>query len=423
MRTLFITDFVPYPLTSGIRQRVYHLLKAVAAVSEVTFVASAPGMQEETFRLAGIRRFCKEICLVPSESSGWWRDSHLGPVGSRVKGLLRYCHPTEPIYLQVRESKRARELIHEISSQGFDLVWAEGVWNARKLPSHLSRRVVVDLNDLEDRKLAWKLRNTGVYPRMALDCVEYLKWRRVQKQLIHSPYELVVCSQTDRRALGGARTVWVVPNGVELPPPASPQAAPGCSDDAVILFLGAMFYAPNIDAVRFFLREVFPLIRREAPAARLLIVGRAPVPEVRKLHDGRSVLVTGEVPDVAPHYHQATIVITPIRYGGGTRIKILEALAHAKAVVSTSAGAEGLDVEPGRHLLIADSPSQFAQACLKLIRNPSLRRKLGDEGLNLVRDKYQWTSIERRVQEIALSHGVPHEGDGEPRLHNRRQSA
>jgi len=116
-------------------------------------------------------------------------------------------------------------------------------------------------------------------------------------------------------------------------------------------------------------------------------------------------------------------VITPIRYGGGTRIKILEALAHAKAVVSTSAGAEGLDVEPGRHLLIADSPSQFAQACLKLIRNPSLRRKLGDEGLNLVRDKYQWTSIERRVQEIALSHGVPHEGDGEPRLHNRRQSA
>jgi glycosyltransferase involved in cell wall biosynthesis len=167
-----------------------------------------------------------------------------------------------------------------------------------------------------------------------------------------------------------------------------------------------MLYDPNIDAMQFFVREVFPLIRREVPETRLLVVGRDPVPEVVKLHDGRSVIVTGEVPDVALYYRQAAIVVAPIRFGGGTRIKILEAMAHSKAVVATTAGAEGLDVECGRHLLIADSPSEFAQACLKLIRNPLLRQKLGEQGWKLVHDNYQWTSIERRVQQVVLRGGL-----------------
>jgi polysaccharide biosynthesis protein PslH len=156
----------------------------------------------------------------------------------------------------------------------------------------------------------------------------------------------------------------------------------------------------NADAVQFFARQIFPRIRRTLPRARTLIVGSRPTPEVLALHDGHSVVVTGTVPAVEPFLQHATMSVVPIRFGGGTRIKILEALAHGVPVVSTRIGAEGLEVEDGRHLLLADSPDDFADACISLSRDGARRAALSREGIKLARERYDWQVIEQQIQQV-----------------------
>jgi polysaccharide biosynthesis protein PslH len=131
-----------------------------------------------------------------------------------------------------------------------------------------------------------------------------------------------------------------------------------------------------------------------------MIVGRDPLPAVQQLHDGEKIIVTGTVPDVGSYLREATVVVAPIRFGGGTRMRILEAMAHRKAVVSTTIGAEGIDGQSGKHFILADAPVAFADACLTLLRNSDLRERLGNEAHRLVEERYDWSQIERQVQRI-----------------------
>jgi glycosyltransferase involved in cell wall biosynthesis len=272
------------------------------------------------------------------------------------------------------------------------------------LPSWLKTRVIVDLDDLEHRKLRRELALAKFHRKMLFDYLEFLKLRRLECNLPEASGEFVVCSETDRRILDPGAKARVVPNGVDIPP---------CMDDVddnssspVLLFVGSMAYPPNVDAVQFFTREILPLVRREVPAARFMIVGRDPSPAVWRLHDNTTVVVTGTVPDVEPYLRQATVVVAPIRVGGGTRVKILEAMAHQRPVVATSIGAEGLEVESESHLLIANSAPAFAHACMQLLRDQNNRRVLARRAYELVRAKYDWSKIERKVAQIALQDTV-----------------
>jgi len=164
--------------------------------------------------------------------------------------------------------------------------------------------------------------------------------------------------------------------------------------------VGAMFYEPNVDAVRFFAREILPRIRKQSPRARFVVVGRDPHPDIAALHDGDTITVTGTVDDVGPYLRQASVAVVPIRFGSGTRIKILEAFAHGTPVVSTTLGAEGLEVAHERELLLADAPEKFAAACVRLAGDGCLQESLAKQGLDLVRRRYQWQDVERQVQAL-----------------------
>jgi glycosyltransferase involved in cell wall biosynthesis len=139
------------------------------------------------------------------------------------------------------------------------------------------------------------------------------------------------------------------------------------------------------------------------PGARFLIVGHEPPSDIQALNSVDGVTVTGSVPKVESYLRDAAIFVAPIRYGGGTRIKILEAMAHRKAIVSTTVGAEGIDVQHGRHLLLADDPFAFAQACLLCLRDIAVRERIAEEGHSLVRQRYTWSRIEREVAHIVSS--------------------
>jgi glycosyltransferase involved in cell wall biosynthesis len=163
-----------------------------------------------------------------------------------------------------------------------------------------------------------------------------------------------------------------------------------------------MDYQPNVDAVRFFAREVLPLIHGKFPEARFVIVGRSPSPGVQELNDGTKIVVTGTVPEVEPYLQHAMVVVAPLRVGGGTRIKILEAMAHQRPVVATRIGAEGLEVESGKHLLIADTAPGLADACICLLRDREMGRQMSARALDLVREKYDWSKIRRAASRIIL---------------------
>jgi glycosyltransferase involved in cell wall biosynthesis len=165
-----------------------------------------------------------------------------------------------------------------------------------------------------------------------------------------------------------------------------------------VIFVGAMDWEPNVDAMEYFCAEIWPLVLGQMPEAKLRIVGRNPVDRVRRLASD-SVEVTGRVPDVREHLREAAVVVVPLRVGGGTRLKIYEAMAAGRAVISTAVGAEGLDVHHGRDIVLANSPRSFADAVLTLLRDENLRNKYEGAARELAR-KYDWSGIALKFAQV-----------------------
>jgi glycosyltransferase involved in cell wall biosynthesis len=165
--------------------------------------------------------------------------------------------------------------------------------------------------------------------------------------------------------------------------------------DTRLAFVGSMDWYPNEDAALYLIECILPLIRREMPDVRLSIVGRNPSARLRQVASTAAVAVTGTVADVRPHMAESAVLVAPLRIAGGARLKIFEAMAMAKPVVSTSVGAEGLPVVPGKHLLIADDPPSFASEVVALIRDAERRKELGAAGLRLVAERYSWPRVTR----------------------------
>ena len=185
---------------------------------------------------------------------------------------------------------------------------------------------------------------------------------------------------------------------------ACPESCEGITNEPTIIFTGTMNYYPNIDAVLFFARECWPQIRAQVPGVTWQIVGKDPPPEIRDVaNSSLGITVTGTVPDVRPYLAAATVAIAPIRIGSGTRLKILEALAMRKAVVSTSLGCEGLSVIAGKHVRVADSAQAFAGAVVDLLRDAQRSMALGNAGRELVEATYSWKRCGDRAMSAIMN--------------------
>jgi glycosyltransferase involved in cell wall biosynthesis len=212
---------------------------------------------------------------------------------------------------------------------------------------------------------------------------------------------VLTVSERDRQELQvGAPMVpvSVVPNGVDLDH-FSPDGMTPASDNAEVVFVGDLRYRPNSDGVDWFCREVWPLIRRQLPNLRFTVVGRADR-MMRALARYPGVTVTDWVPDTRPYVHRATVSVVPLRSGSGTRFKILEGLAMGAAMVSTTAGQEGLDVISGRDLLTADMPTDFANSVIRLLKDPAERGRLGSAGRRFVEAHYGWPRISEELERV-----------------------
>jgi glycosyltransferase involved in cell wall biosynthesis len=232
---------------------------------------------------------------------------------------------------------------------------------------------------------------------------QWRKMERFEREACQRFGGVVAVSEADRAIFTerfGARRTFAIPTAVDAD---YFRPAAGPVTDGHLVFTGSMDWLPNEDAMTFFCRDVLPLIRAEEPRVTLSIVGRAPTPAVRALANDRGVLVTGTVDDVRPHVGKAAVYVVPLRIGGGTRLKIFEAMAMGKAVVSTAVGSEGLPVVHDQHLLIADRPREFADAVLSLLRDGGRRQRLEAAARSLVVERYDWSAVAGQLDE-ALTH-------------------
>ena len=282
----------------------------------------------------------------------------------------------------------------------YDLIWlvrAPVVAAAGRLPDG---PVILDLDDLNDvvalegasfarsRAARWTAR------------IESRRWAAYQRTIAAGVAAMGVCSELDRTRLGLANAV-VIPNGYEADPAAATDgAARQVHDPPALMLQGSLLRPPLADAATRLARDILPLVRADLPNARLLLVGPADA-STRALGALDGVEAPGFVPDMAPWLAAADVVAVPMRWGSGTRIKIIEAFAHGIPVVSSTLGAEGLDVEDGTHLLIADEPGAFAAACHRVLTDPDLRTRLTAAAHALYEARYRWQPIRTQIEDLA----------------------
>jgi polysaccharide biosynthesis protein PslH len=416
-RILVLAPYPPYPPRGGGAQRIYQLVRGLAARHELTCLAFAPG-PEAAEALAPLRQLCRlEVVLGPTPRS-------------LARRALTTLASTLPDMALRNASKDYAARLAALLAEPFDIVQAESIEMARYLdgiarsgpPGRAGRRrpwLVLDQFNAEyllQKRAA--LNSLGALappntlaaaPRAQLrnllgagySLAQWRKLARYERRLIGLADATVVVSAEDLRALrevAGPFRSAVVPNGVDCafftPSPAAHNDAPS------LVFTGTLDYRPNVDAVCWFASEVLPRLRARRPELRLRLVGRAPTPAVRALAADPAVEVTGEVADVRPYIAAAAVYIVPMRIGGGIRLKLLEALAMQAPVVSTALGAEGVvGLVPGEHCLIADDAGAFAEAVLRLIDHPARARQLGLAGRRLAA-AYDWPLIVPRLDAL-----------------------
>jgi len=382
------TPYVPYPPNTGGKVRSYYLIKGLASEMDVDVYCTShelPSLQD----VAEMRRMVRRLWVLSVDKPRRWRDS--------LRRILAPCPRLVDYFHDHRSLMEAQIAIHVNQYDVLisdELCMIPYVELCSDLPKVLMRQKI-DSAHVEQVASAHPFGIESILYR-----VEARKLRKYENQKIKLFHACITCSEKDaeivRQDAPGIR-ILVIPNGVDLEmfrPPSYRRL-----DPPILLFVGTMHYYPNIDAMRYFFKEIYPIIRQERPDIRVQIVGHRPPSEIQRLAELPGVEVTGGVPDVRPYYAQASVFIVPLRLGGGTRLKIMEAMAMGLPVVSTSVGAEGLDIHPGEDILIADDPRTFAQEVLGLLSDRNRWTHLSAGGRRLAH-RYDWRELTRPLVEL-----------------------
>jgi sugar transferase (PEP-CTERM/EpsH1 system associated) len=399
MRILWLKTELLHPLDKGGKIRTYHMLRGLRERAHVTYLTLADGSAGRDARRSA-SEYCDELLAVPFsppvKGTAAYYAALLGNLASRLPyAVARYRSPA-----------MSAAITRAVRDRRIDLVVCDFLVSAINFPGGLGVPAVLFQHNVE--AAIWA-RHVQVARSLMMRAYLGEQWRRMrvfeQRQCQRFDHVIAV-SEADRdafRAEYGVTRVAAIPTGVDVDffhPSATAKPA-----STEIVFVGSMDWMPNIDAVAWFVTDVLPLVRRQISDASLTIVGRDPTPTVRELASRvPGVAVTGTVPDVRPYLERAALVVVPLRVGGGTRLKIFEAMAMEKAVVSTQIGAEGLPVQGGEELLLADDPPSFAAAVVSLLRNDVMARRLGEAAAARVRRDFGWAAVTKQF--IALCERV-----------------
>jgi len=389
VRILCIANVTPWPPRSGITLRILRLLERVGAVHEVTLGCHTWGTADreavDALTRQGIRTVGGAVRPASLRSHAW-------------KGIRAGLQGLPPETAQYQ----APELHALIAAGDYDLLHIEESILAPYARSMPAGRRIPRLLTLHNVHFVQEARLARIEPTVSGWARRRFNgaWMRAYEPRMAATFDRVIAvTEDDRRALlerAPALRIDVVPNGVDTK---AIQPLPMHGGPPALLFVGSMFYRPCIDAAVWLVREILPLLRRTHPALEVWLVGKGPTAEVRALA-GAGVHVVGEVEDLQPYYARATLALAPLRAGGGSRLKILEAMAFGRAVVSTTIGAEGLDVTDGTHIAIADDAEGFAARVDTLLGDASSRDTMVRAARVNVEQRYDWDDLGARLLAI-----------------------
>jgi sugar transferase (PEP-CTERM/EpsH1 system associated) len=395
MKILLLSPWCPWPPHDGARIRIFETLRYLSRHHQVTLLTNV-AHSNEAQQVASLKDFCERV------------ETTVLSYGTRkvlqrlAKGILLGVPLVQSAYYDAKLAERMRKLT---TQEHYDIVQIELSYGARYMRAISPRchaKRVLSMHNVEsiryEREIRLSLRNDR---RIAMlwDRVFFPTWEEKSVQQFDG---IVTVSDLERvwvQCHAPRGIVTLVPNGVDTEY-FSPRHAYEARRQPSIVFTGAMYYPPNVDAVMWFCEAILPMLQRQIPQLTLTIVGRNPDRKVRELGQRPGVLVTGEVEDIRPYIAEALALVVPLRAGGGTRLKILQAMAMECPVISTSLGAEGLDVTSGENILVAETAEQFVHHIQTLYTSPEAIKRLGTTGRQLVTEKYDWRMCLSNLEDL-----------------------
>jgi polysaccharide biosynthesis protein PslH len=385
LRILWVKAGRLLPVDTGGKIRSYNILRHLARSHSVTLLSYYGGRRDVDYEAELSRELSGARTIYTAALDG-------SSFAQAVDYLGRLFQPAPFAVSKFTHPGVQRAVADALNGREFDVAVCDFLSASLNFPATLLTPTVLFQHNVET-SLWQRLAATESNPARRLAYgIEARKMRNYEQAALHRFNHVIAVSEHDKQqmlAMDPSCAITVVPTGVDTTKYVA--APPSAADPARIVFLGSMDWEPNIDAVTYFCRDIFPAIRSRFPSAVFQIVGRNPQASVRQLAS-EAVEVTGTVPDVGPYLRDATAVVVPLRIGGGTRLKIFEAMASGKAVVSTSIGAEGLAVENGRDLILADDATAFAEATIQLLGDAKLRHSY-EEAATRLAARYDWSNI------------------------------
>lgn len=385
MRVLHFAPRVCWPLDTGAKLRNYHLARVLSEQAKVTLLAFTDAEQS----LEQLEEFYEQVIAVP-------RDPGY-TLSKIIRGTLGYT-PLPVLNYTTDAMKHALEKV--LRERNFDIVQVEGIHLMSYLPiiaaPHPRPLMICDWHNIESELMGrYRGREPNILKRAYAGKTARLMGEFERRAMREFDAHVAVGQRDAQhlRSLNPDARVFVIENGVDTDHYEEAARDGQLRKPNRIVFVGSMDYHANIDGAVSFARDVWPGVRDRHPELIFTIVGRDPAPEVRELRSTPGIKVTGTVDDVRPFYREALAAVVPLKVGGGSRLKILEAMAAGVPVVSTTLGAEGLDVHDGEEILIADTNEQLAEKIGSVIESEELRQRISATGHMLVADRYDWSRL------------------------------
>lgn len=403
-RILMLTPQLPYPPHQGTSLRNYHIIQGLARRNEVHLLSLVETNQMAAPSTIGpLLALCASVRTVPVPARTGWQ---------RFWRLLTDSRPDMAHRLQ--SAPFDVTLRQFLTADPFDVVQVEGIELGRAIPlirqlSPQSKVVFDDHNAeaaLQHRAFRTDLGEPRRWPVAAYSFIQTRRLRRFEAKVCRAADAVIAVSEADAqklRELVQGLAVTVIPNAIDVgeyaPPPAGEKALETKGPRFDVVFSGKMDYRPNVDAVLWFGREIWPEILAARPGTTWAIVGQKPHARLDRLRELEGVTVTGRVPEIHPYLAGASVYVLPFRMGSGTRLKLIEAMAAGKALVSTPLGAEGFPVSDSEQLLLAENPGRFAAAVVGLLADPARREELGAAARRFAA-RYDWRKVVPRFEEV-----------------------
>ena len=404
MRVLFLTQIVPYPPDAGPKVKTWHVLRHLADAGHQIILVTYVRPEEDQF-IPKLREVCTEVYGIPL------KRSRLRDFAFMAISLFKNV----PFLVERDNLPAMQEKVEELLAAGkVDIVHADQFTMAQfaLYPQSCQIRKIFDAHNA-----TWKIveRSVSQYPfwlRFVLKREAVLMRayeRRVIQEYDHTftvtsvDHDFLLSLFTQEQQPSINRKITPIPISVDCD---AIHPLPRPSGSKNIVTLGTMHYPPNADGIRWFIKEVFPLVLKDQPDAHLTVIGKNP-PEDFILEANRnpaSITVTGYVPDLVPHLSSAALIVVPVRSGGGMRVRILEAFAYGLPTVTTTTGLEGIDASISEDVLVKDTPSEFAAAVLQILHDPDLQKRLSVNGRKLAEEKYHWKSALTPIDKIYASY-------------------